>query len=170
LLRLHDAAEQEASMSDSLYERDALAWAERQAELLRRLAAGERMNEAVDWPNVIEEVRDVGLSELRACQSLLRQAMVHLIDLHAWPDSQAVTHWYDEAGVFLDDAADRFAPSMRQRIDLGELYAKARRRAQAARETSGSPRPLPEACPFTLDELLAGDVAALLAKLGSLIE
>ncbi len=54
---------------DSLYERDALAWAEQQGALLRRLAAGEAVNEAVDWPNVIEELQDVGLSELRACRS-----------------------------------------------------------------------------------------------------
>ena len=37
---------------DSLYGRDALAWSEQQAALLRRLAAGERLNEAVDWANV----------------------------------------------------------------------------------------------------------------------
>ena len=42
-------------MPDGLYERDALAWAERQADLLRRLAAGERLNEPVDRPNVIGE-------------------------------------------------------------------------------------------------------------------
>ena len=53
-------------MPDGLYERDALAWAERQAALLRRLASGERLNETVDWPNVIDEVEDVGLSDLRA--------------------------------------------------------------------------------------------------------
>jgi hypothetical protein len=154
-------------MSNSLYERDALAWAEQQTELLRRLAAGERLNEAVDWPNVIEEVQNAGLSELRACQSLLRQAMVHLLKLHAWPDSQAAAHWYDGAGAFLDGAGDRFASSMRQRIDLGELYAKALRRAQAALEMNSSPRLLPETCPFILDDLLAGDVAGLLAKLSA---
>jgi hypothetical protein len=66
-------------MPDDLYERDVLVWAERQADLLRRLAAGERVNDAVDWPNVIEEVRDVGESGLRACQSLLVQAMAHLL-------------------------------------------------------------------------------------------
>ena len=71
-------------MPDGLYERDALAWAERQAGLLRRLAAGERLNEPVDWPHVIEEVQDVGLSELRACKSLLRQILVHLQKLHVW--------------------------------------------------------------------------------------
>lgn len=53
-------------MPDDLYRRDALAWAEQQAGLLRRLATGERLNEAVDWPNVIDEMQDVGLLELRA--------------------------------------------------------------------------------------------------------
>ena len=74
-------------MPDGLYERDALAWADRQAALLRRVAAGEGVNEAVDWPHVIEEVQDVGLSELRACQSLLEQVLTHLLKLHAMPDS-----------------------------------------------------------------------------------
>ncbi|MBV9749592.1 MAG: DUF29 domain-containing protein [Acetobacteraceae bacterium] len=152
-------------MPDGLYEHDALAWAEQQADLLRRLAAGEGMNEAVDWPHVIEEVQDVGLSELRACRSLLQQAMVHLLKLHAWPDSTSAIRWRDEAGTVLDDAAERFTPSMRQRIGVGELYAKALRRARTSADASGAPRPLPEACPFTLDQLLAGDIAELAALL-----
>ena len=149
-----------------LYERDALAWAEQQAALLDRLAAGERLNQAVDWPNVIEEVRDVGLSELRTCRSLLRQAMLHLLKLQAWPDSTAASHWRDEAGVFLVDAEDRFTPSMRQRMDLDDLYATALRLARQVTDTSGEARPLPETCPFTLDELLdtRSDVAVLLER------
>ena len=147
-------------MPDGLYERDALAWAEQQAALLRRLATGERLNAAVDWPNVIEEVHDVGLSELRACQSLLQQALVHLLKLHAWPTSKAAGHWRDEAGIFLDDAGRRFTPSMRQRIGLDDLYARALRRARTGTDDAGVARPLPEECPFTPDELLAGDVAA----------
>lgn len=152
-------------MPDGLYEHDALAWADRQAALLRRLAAGEGVNEAVDWPNVIEEVQDVGLSELRACQSLLQQAMVHLLKLHAWPGSRAAGHWRDEVGAFLDDAARRFTPSMRQRISLDDLYAAALRRAGATTDDTGAARPLPDACPFELDGLLSGEVAGLLAKL-----
>ena len=100
-------------MPDGLYEQDALAWAEQQAALLRRLAAGEGVNEAVDWANVIEEVQDVGLSELRACRSLLQQAMAHLLKLHAWPNSRTAGHWTVEAGALLDDAEQRFSPSMR---------------------------------------------------------
>ena len=55
-------------MPDGLYERDVLAWSEQQADLLKRLAAGERLNAAVDWTHVIEEVHDVGMSALRACK------------------------------------------------------------------------------------------------------
>ena len=147
-------------MPDGLYERDALAWAEQQAALLRRIAAGELVNHAVDWAHVIEEVADVGLSELRACRSLLLQAMVHLLKLHVRPGDQAAGHWREEAGTFLDDAEQRFSPSMRQRIDLGELYAKAVRRAGEA-VGEGEPLSFPETCPFTLDALLGGDVATL---------
>lgn len=152
-------------MPDGLYEHDALAWADRQAALLRRLAAGERVNDAVDWPRVIEEIEDVGLSGLRACRSLLRQALIHLLKLHAWPDSPAAAHWRSEAGVFLADAEDCFAPSMRQRVELDALYAKALGLAREATDATGGPRPLPDGCPFTLDELLAGSVAELAARL-----
>ena len=152
-------------MPDGLYERDALAWAEQQADLLRRLAAGELVNAAVDWPHVIEEVHDVGLSELHSCESLLQQAMAHLLKLHAWPHSLSADHWQEEVGNFLDDAARRFTPSMRQRIDLEDAFRRALRRARRATDQSGEPRQLPEQCPFSLDQLLSGDVDALLGRI-----
>jgi len=155
-------------MPDGLYDHDALAWADQQATLLRRLASGEGVNEAVDWPNVIEEVQDVGLLELRACQSLLEQVLTHLLKLHALPDSGSAKHWRDEVRAFRHDMQRRFTPSMRQRIGLDDLYDKAAGRARAAMEDNGIvPLPLPQACPFALDDLLAErlDVAALVAKL-----
>ena len=156
-------------MPDGLYERDALAWAERQADLLRRLAAGERVNEQIDWPNVIEEVHDVGLSELRSCRSLLRQAMTHLLKLHTWPGSPSVSHWREEAGNFIDDAERRFAPSMRQHIDLDDLYRRALKQLRLATDDSGEPRPVPATCPFVLDDFLPldSDVHTLVQKLGN---
>lgn len=144
-------------MTDGLYEYDALAWSDQQADLLRRLAAGERVNDAVDWPNVIEEVQDVGRSELRSCQSLLRQAFTHLLKLYAWPASRAAEHWRDEVMNFIDDAENRFAPSMRQHIDLADLYKRSLKRVRAATDDSGEPRSLPETCPFALDDLLDPD-------------
>ncbi len=153
-------------MALSLYEQDALAWAEHQADLLRRLALGERVNDAIDWPNVIEEVQDVGLSELRACGSLLRQALIHLIKLHALPDSTATGHWRGEVVVFLSDARDRFTPSMAARLDLAALYAQARKAVQA--EDAALLRAVPMDCPFQLHDLLGPDAdpATLQAALG----
>ena len=51
------------------------------------------------------------------------------------------------------NAADAYAPSMRQHIDLARVYRQALR---ALPETIDSqpPLPLPETCPVTLDELL----------------
>ena len=49
-------------------------------------------------------------------------------------------------------------------VDLDQIYAKALRRARAATDLAGQPRTLPGACPFTLDELLTGARAELLAK------
>jgi hypothetical protein len=45
--------------------------------LLRRLSAGKPVNEQPDWENIIEEVSDVGRNSLRACRSLLIQALLH---------------------------------------------------------------------------------------------
>ncbi len=156
-------------MADRAYERDALAWAEHQAGLLRRLAAGDRLNEAVDWVNVIDEVQDVGISELRSCESLLRQALVHLLKLSAWPGSRSTGHWRSEAIGFLGDAKGRFSPSMRRRIDLAAEYRLASRQVQALDDESGVAGPHPPFCPFILDDLLAEDpeIAALAARLVS---
>ena len=156
-------------MPDGLYERDILAWSEEQARLLQRLAAGEPgVKAAVDWPNLIEEVEAVGRSELRACESLLLQAMTHLLKLHAWPGSRSAGHWRDEVRGFLGDARRAFSPSMRQRMDLPDLYADAMYRVEGMSDDSGAARPKPAACPFTLDSLLQPrpDVAALAAQLG----
>jgi hypothetical protein len=139
-------------MSD--YDTDILLWSERQADLLRRHAAGERINDAeVDWPNIIEEVIDVGRSTLRACRSQLLQALLDDLKATAWPQSREVPHWRSEAKVARINAADAYAPSMRQRIDIADLYAKALR---ALPETIDGqpPQLLSRNCPVTLDELL----------------
>jgi hypothetical protein len=81
----------------SEYEADILLWSEHQAELLRRLAAGERVNDQVDWENLIEEVESVGNEQLHAVNSLLRQALLHMLKAEAWPLSIEVPHWQAEA-------------------------------------------------------------------------
>ena len=151
-------------MPDGLYDRDILAWSEQQARLLARIAAGERLNEAVDWANVIEEVESVGRSELHACESLLGQALLHLMKLSLEPESLAVPHWRGEVVGFVARARRSFAPSMRQRIDIPGLYADG---LKAVRAQAGVPTNLPTSCPYVLDDLLADDLdlAGLVARL-----
>ena len=70
---------------------------------------------------------------------------------------------------FLADAARRFAPSMRQRIDPGALYRGALAQARIDRIDGRAPRTSAETCPFTLDELLCDepDIAALVERLAA---
>ncbi len=118
-------------MSD--YDSDILLWSERQGELLRRRAAGELVNEAeVDWPNIAEEIESVGREQLHAVQLLLRQAILHI----------------------RQDAADRYTPAMRQRIDLAHIYRRALQRLPKQIDDQ-LPLPVPDTCPWTLDELLS---------------
>ncbi len=141
-------------MSD-LYDADILEWSEQQAALLRRAAAGERLNDGPpDWPNIIEEIESVGREQLHAVESLLVQALLHRLKAEAWPQSSATPGWLAEERRFRGDAASRFSPSMRQRLDLAKLYARALR---AMPETIDglAPLPVPDTCPTTLDELLS---------------
>src|ERR1700682_4861097 len=108
-------------MPDDLYERDILTWSERQAERLRRVADGERRND-IDWSYVIAEIADVGNSELNSVRSYLREAMIHLLKIYLAPDDLARDRRLTELDTFLDDAAVRFSPSMRQRIDLNVVF------------------------------------------------
>ena len=69
-------------MSD--YDVDFFAWTQRQGGLLRRLAAGERVNDAdLDWPNIAEEIETLGRSERGSLKNQLATIMEHLVKLQA---------------------------------------------------------------------------------------
>ena len=153
-------------MPDDLYHRDVLAWSAHQADLLRRAGRGERVND-VDWDLVAEEIEDVGLSELNAVRSFLRLTIVHLMKIRGWPGSSAIAHWRSEIVGFQAEAADRFAPSMRQKIDLDAIYRVALTQVQQDTYGRKKPRALPPSCPFTLDQLLTQTPRTLEAVLAS---
>ena len=152
----------------SLYDADILLWSEQQADLLRRLARGERVNDAVDWENVIEEVGDVGRSEFNSVASLLEFGLTHLLLAHASPRPEPVGHWEGEAIAALSGAARRYAPSMGPRLDLEDIWAAAAAVARRRLAADGGPaKPLPESCPFVVQDLVQRppDLDALLARL-----
>jgi hypothetical protein len=140
---------------NDLYDEDILTWSERQAELLRRLAAGERVNDQVDWDNVVEEIESVGRSELYRTESLLTQALRHRLKIMAWPKSSDAPHWQEKVTLFQMDAARALQQSMRRRLDLALIYRRARHRFP--QQIDGQPpQPLPKTCPVTMDQLLTG--------------
>ena len=139
---------------DNLYDADILEWSEQQAALLRRVAAGERLNDASpDWANIIEEVESVGREQLHAVESLLVQALLHMLKAEAWQLSAAVPHWQAQARLFRAQARRRFVPSMRERIDVASIYRDALRGLPTTIDGE-APLPVPETCPVALEDLL----------------
>jgi hypothetical protein len=154
----------------ALYDEDVYAWALHQAEALRRLkASGLPLPNDLDLDNVVEEIESLGNEQLFQVESNLRQAMIHLVKLARSPDDEATAHWTSETIAFIENALDRYRPSMRRALDVQALWAKARRRLR--RDTADDVGAVPEACPFTLDELLDEDAdpRALAARLAALL-
>jgi len=141
-------------MSD--YETDVVEWSERQADLLRRRAANE-----IDWDNIAEEIESVGSEQRHAVESLLTNIMQHLLQISSWPEALAADHWRHEVDVWRVQVERRFrrGPKLRTEAEgwLPDLYADAIK--SMYRAVDGVPRPpMPDACPFSLAELLTPDV------------
>ncbi len=153
-------------MPDDLYDRDIVIWSKRQADALRRVAASARAND-VDWENVIEEIEGVGVSETNAVHALCYQLLVHLLKMRSWPAARDVGHWRAEAMAFRAQAARRWAPSMRRKLDIQDIYAGAAAQLRATTYEGSSPPPPPDACPVALDDLVGAPLADLEAAFAS---
>lgn len=159
-----------------LYQSDILAWSEQQSGALRELATRRDLPNALDLAHVVEEIEDVGQSELNAVKSFIRLVLGHAIKCWADPDAPSVRHWLVEIGNWQNELADRLSPSMRNRIDLEMLWARAMR--QAGLELAEQDRLTPGVtdrlallagtCPVALDDILSdpANPAALIARLG----
>jgi len=150
-------------MSD-LYDTDAVQWSEQQAELLRSVAAGERVHDQVDWENVVEEIEDVGGRERDKVTEALVQALRHKLCLIGWPHSTAVRHWEAEVRIHLATARRRYRNSMRQYMtpeSWQEDYQSALLETASHMADEWPPSvALPSECPWTLEELLVEGEAA----------
>ena len=148
-------------MSDStLYDDDILLWSEQQAAAIRQLAPGRNVPNELDIENVAEEIESVGRSELAAVKSHIRLIFVHLLKIVVAPESDTARYWRGEIVAFHSEMVGRYAPSMRQRIDIDELWRSARE--QLLLDSEGAQEQLVASLPgkatFALDELLAGRI------------
>jgi hypothetical protein len=156
-------------MGDStLYDEDVYAWSEQQAAALRRLAARRDLPNDLDLTHVAEEIEDVGVSQLHAVRSLIRQMLVHAIKCWADPDAPSVRHWVAEIGNWHDSLLDRLTNAMRAKIDMQVLWRRAVQQADldlAAQDRDAARERLSAGLrevigPITLDDL-AGQTLAV---------
>jgi len=143
------------------YDEDIVLWSERQADLLRRLAAGERVNNGeLDWLNLAEEIQAVGRSERRELRHRMARLLQHLLKWHYQPEHRSRS-WRStiqtqrrEINAVLDDN-----PSLRPTLPavIKDAYPIAR---VVALEETGL-LALPETSPFDLDQALDGELPAL---------
>jgi hypothetical protein len=138
-----------------LYDSDILAWSERQAAALRRIAVRHDLPNELDLDNVIEEIETVGRNELRAAESPIRLILTHVAKAVSDPEAPAIAHWGAECIGWQSDFLSAFSPSTEQRIDMDALWRRALRQAKAALEAHGRTLAAvpPATCPVTLDEL-----------------
>jgi Domain of unknown function DUF29 len=131
-----------------LYDTDIAAWAEHQADALRRRAANE-----IDWENVAEEIEDVARRDRDRIYGALVTAIAHLLKWQFQPDMRsgawraAVVRARDRIAKLVKDS-----PSVQNypAAVLAEAYQPAKRVAEAETGVGG----LPEVCPWTIDQVL----------------
>jgi hypothetical protein len=151
----------EAAMpADTLYEEDIVAWAEQQAEAIRELARTRPdLSNAVDWNNLAEEMDSLGRTETRAFTGPLRQFLIHLAKALS-SRTTSMRGWRSECLNFQGLAREAFTNSLRQKVNLDQLWSEALRQADAALavfdETLAGD--LPRTCPLSLDELIDRDM------------
>ena len=159
-------------MADSdLYDTDILAWSEIQADALRQLATRRDLPNALDLAHVVEEIEDVGKSELNAVKSFVRLILGHAIKCLAAPDAPSVRHWHAEIGNWQSELADRLTPSIRRRVDPHVLWGRAVRQAELelleqAHDTEAVAALRGTRCPVSIDDLLT-DLEALFHRIRS---
>lgn len=144
-------------MSD--YDSDLLIWSEHQAELLRRMGAGEHVNNQIDWDNVAEEIASLGRSDKRELRSRIRTILTHLIKLRISPATDPRAGWQ---ATILRERAElrdlmRQSPSLRPSLPdvVREEVTEARQLAAADLAAYGErPRPDPGDPDFSADQVL----------------
>jgi Domain of unknown function DUF29 len=147
-----------ATRPEQLYETDFYAWTQTQAKELRRFART-RPNLPLDLAHIAEEVRDLGKSERDTVFSLAQQIIQHFLLIEHSPAIDQRLHWADEIDGYRDRIERQLSPTIRRHLkrELADVFTLARRRVQRKMERYGeqaAAAALPQACPYTLDQVL----------------
>jgi hypothetical protein len=135
------------------YLTDFNSWLDRTAQLLR-----EQRWQEIDVAHLIEEIEDLGKSERRGIASQLTRLLLHLLKWQYQPQRRSDS-WLDsitDARTQIELAIED-SPSLKNypAEKLQESYQRARR--QAAKQTNIDISVFPNACPYSLELVLAED-------------
>ena len=159
---------EQPGFESGLYDEDFFRWTQRQAAALRALPGQPAVDLApVDIAHLAEEIEDLGKRDLREVMSYLGLVIQHLVKLHAAPASRDAAHWHAEVVNFQLAARRAFSPGMRRLLDVDDIWTGGCRASQRFLKDHGARAR--DACPFTLDDLLAADfdVEAATAKIAA---
>jgi hypothetical protein len=139
---------------NDLYETDLVSWSERQAELLRRRAAGELVNdEELDWPHLAEEIQAVGASARRELHTRLARLTQHLLKWQYQPEFRSKS-WRTIIRNQRDEIRDLLKESPSLEARLADIFADAYRRGRRDTLDETGLLDLPETAPFTIAQAL----------------
>jgi hypothetical protein len=148
------------STNAALYEQDFYAWTQEQAALLEA-----RQFDALDIPNLVEEITSVGKSEQRQLYDRLIVLLEHLLKLAVAHEQFPGMYEHNRRGWRASCRTQRLRlakvlrdnPSLTPTVpaELADAYAVARVDAASALEIDEDAGP-PQ-CPWTPDEVLAAD-------------
>jgi len=105
----------------NLYDSDYQLWLE---STINQLRQGDF--QSVDWPNLLEELADLGKNNRRALKSLLTRLLEHLLKLTYWQSQRDYNQagWKKEIRNFRLQIADLLADSPSLKSYLREILAK----------------------------------------------
>ena len=139
-------------MTATLYDTDFYEWTQRQAAVLRRMAA-ERVNTDLDLDNLAEEIESVGGNNKREVKSRLTTIIAHILKIAYSPAYEPLNGWRGTVKTQRNDLLDLLeqSPSLRNVVQerFEDAYAAAAEEAKLS-HIDLTLAPIPRECPFDL--------------------
>jgi uncharacterized protein YPO0396 len=141
------------------YDDDFYAWTQHQAAVIRSMPATDNR---FDREHVAEEIEDSGKSERDAVRSQIRRIIEHLVKLAHSPAELPRFDWIETVIDARQMLSDKMSATLRRDAEamLEKLYADGRKRAGTSLRRNGEPgaaASLPQACPYSLDDICRED-------------
>jgi hypothetical protein len=145
-----------------LHDTDPYAWTLEQADALRDAARTGRLPSKLDLQRLIEELELMGVSDRARIESLTRWLLEHLLYLEHAAAEPPRRRWELEVIEARAQLEDHLTAGLRRHLAgrLEDIYRRARKAAARKLVTRDEPETaaaLPEACPYTLAQVLDQD-------------